>query len=179
MRAVKNIVKRKRAARDRNAATAITDKKTAAAIENLEADIREKEDALDSLKSDLAAGHKRLREIQDKLAVQDEVAVLHRTRSSAAADNQSGSEARSELTHGVAGKELTSPATAPTGDEDIPAVLDRRPLSPDDQRALDAAVAEWKKSTVRAVLIGISPVVQERFIDELRADIGSARALSS
>ena len=179
LRAVKNIVKRKRAARDRNAATAITDKKTAAAIENLEADIREKEDALDSLKSDLAAGHKRLREIQDKLAVQDEVAVLHRTRSSAAADNQSGSEARSELTHGVAGKELTSPATAPTGDEDIPAVLDRRPLSPDDQRALDAAVAEWKKSTVRAVLIGISPVVQERFIDELRADIGSARALSS
>ena len=104
LRAVKNIVERKRAARDRNAATAITDKKTAAAIENLEADIREKEDALDSLKSDWLPAQATAR--VERLAVQDEVAVLHRTRSSAAADNQSGSEARSELTHGVAGKEL-------------------------------------------------------------------------
>ena len=71
LRAVKKIVERKRAARARKASAAavVGDKKTTAEISIL-ADIREKEDRLESLKGKLAASRKRLREIEDKLAVQ-------------------------------------------------------------------------------------------------------------
>ena len=74
MRAVKKIVERKRAARARKASAAavVGDKKTTAEISILEADIREKEESLESLKGELAANRKRLREIEDKLAVQGE-----------------------------------------------------------------------------------------------------------
>lgn len=72
LRAVKKIVERKRTARARKASAAaiVGDKKTTAEINTLEADIREKEDSLESLKDELAADRKRLREIEDKLAVQ-------------------------------------------------------------------------------------------------------------
>ena len=72
LRAVKTIVERKRAARARKASAAagVADKKTAAEISILELDIRKKEKSLEGLKGELAADHKRLREIEDKLAVQ-------------------------------------------------------------------------------------------------------------
>ena len=72
LRTVGEIVERKRAASARKASAfaGVADKKTAAEICILEAEIREKEDNLDSLKGNLAASRKRLREIEDKLAVQ-------------------------------------------------------------------------------------------------------------
>jgi hypothetical protein len=64
---------------------------------------------------------------------------------------------------------------APTTDEDIPAFLDRRPLSPGDQLTLDAVMAAWADAiALRAALLGASPVVQERFVAALREDIASA-----
>jgi hypothetical protein len=65
---------------------------------------------------------------------------------------------------------------APTG-EDIPAILDRRPLGVEDQLTSDAVMAEWEKCTaLRAALAGASPVVRERFITALRADVASSRS---
>jgi hypothetical protein len=66
---------------------------------------------------------------------------------------------------------------APAADEDIPAFLDRRPLSPDDQAVWDAVMAAWANSTaLRAVLVGVSPVFLERFIAAVRADISANSA---
>jgi hypothetical protein len=59
--------------------------------------------------------------------------------------------------------------------EEIPPILDCRPLGPEDQRALDDVMTAWAISTVRAALLGASPVVQERFIPALRADIAGSR----
>jgi ParB family chromosome partitioning protein len=58
--------------------------------------------------------------------------------------------------------EVASPATTPTGDGDIPAFLDRRPLPAEDQRALDLLQAAWD-THVQPLLNGVSPVVRERF----------------
>jgi hypothetical protein len=56
------------------------------------------------------------------------------------------------------------PTKATTTDEDSPAFLDRRPLSPGDQLTLDAVMVAWAKSTeLRAALVGGSAVVLERF----------------
>ena len=72
LRVVKKILERKRAARARKASAAavVGDKRTAAEVSILETDIHDKEDRLQSLKAKLAANRKRLREIEDKLAVQ-------------------------------------------------------------------------------------------------------------
>ena len=72
LRAIQKIVERKRAARARKAlpAAGVADKKTAAEISLLEANISKKEESLENLKGELAANRKRLREIEDKLAVQ-------------------------------------------------------------------------------------------------------------
>ena len=60
-------------------------------------------------------------------------------------------------------------------DGDIPVFLDRSPLRPEDQLALDAIMAAWANSpALQAVLVGASPVVQERFIAALREHIASA-----
>ena len=58
-------------------------------------------------------------------------------------------------------------------DLDIPPFLDRRPLSsPDDQLAFDAIMAAWADATaLRAALVGASPVVCERYIAVLRAEL--------
>ena len=76
LRAIKEIVKQRRAARDRLASAPAVDKKTAAEIEALEADIREKEGNVDRLKGELAIDRKRLQDIHEKLAVQGEVAEM-------------------------------------------------------------------------------------------------------
>ena len=55
--------------------------------------------------------------------------------------------------------------TSPPSDEDIPPFLDRRPLSPEDQRAFDA---------IMTALNSASPVVRER----VRAALGSSNAWS-
>jgi hypothetical protein len=57
----------------------------------------------------------------------------------------------------------------------IPAPPDCCPLSPEDQLAFNAAMAALANSIeLRAALVGASPVVLERFIAALRADIASA-----
>jgi hypothetical protein len=71
------------------------------------------------------------------------------------------------------------PKVLPDADDYIPAFLSRCPLSPENETHFAGIMAEWKKSAVRTILIGVSALVQERFIKELRADIGSARAPSS
>ena len=72
LRAIEKIIERKRTARACKASTAafVGDEKTTAEVSALEADIRDKEDRLESLRGKLAANRKRLREIDDKLAVQ-------------------------------------------------------------------------------------------------------------
>jgi hypothetical protein len=61
--------------------------------------------------------------------------------------------------------ETKGPLTPQPGDDDIPAFLDRRPLSPDDQCAFDGIMAALKTA---------SAVVRERVRAELvRADAGS------
>ena len=55
------------------------------------------------------------------------------------------------------------PLTPPRGDDDIPPFLDRRPLSPDDQRAFDL---------IMAALNDVSALVRER----VRAALGSSTA---
>ena len=59
-----------------------------------------------------------------------------------------------------------SPSTPPPGDDDIPAFLDRRPLSPDNQRAYDAIKSTWN-SYVLPLWNGTSAVVRERIIAEV------------
>jgi hypothetical protein len=61
--------------------------------------------------------------------------------------------------------ETKGPLTPPPGDDDIPAFLDRRPLSLEDQRAFDA---------IMAALNAASPVVRER----VRAELVRANAWS-
>ena len=55
-------------------------------------------------------------------------------------------------------KEIAGPVTPSPNDDDIPAFLDRRPLSPDDQRAFDA---------IMSALNSASAVVRERIIAEV------------
>ena len=109
--------------------------------------------------------------IQDKLAVQDGLALgplslqqaSQRKQSTAAANSQTGSEVRSpDVTHTVAIEEVACPSTTPPSDEEIPDFLDRRPLSPEDQRALDVIMAAWD-THVRKPWNSASAVVRERF----------------
>jgi hypothetical protein len=59
-------------------------------------------------------------------------------------------------------------------DLEIPPFLDRRPLSADDQAAFDSIMAAWTNSAAPDALLRASPVVQERFIATVRAEIASA-----
>ncbi len=73
LRTVREIVELKRAAahaRNGSVAAVVGNKKTTAEINTLEADIREKQESLERLQGKLAANRKRLREIEDKLAIQ-------------------------------------------------------------------------------------------------------------
>jgi hypothetical protein len=60
-------------------------------------------------------------------------------------------------------------------DLEIPPILDRRPLSADEQAAFDSIMAAWTNSAAPDALLRASPVVQERFIATVRAEIGSSR----
>jgi ParB/RepB/Spo0J family partition protein len=181
LRAVKEIVEQKRAARDGNSSPAPTDKKTTAEINALQADIHEKEGNLHSIKGELALERKRLQEIQDKLAVQGKVADVElpskdaspRRPSTATAHSDPDSKARSDVMHEVTTEERASPPMSPADEEDIPTY--RRPLGPEDQLAFDTVMTAWANSTeLRAALVGASPVVLERFIAAIRPDIASA-----
>ena len=64
----------------------------------------------------------------------------------AAADNPDMREQLAVAPEGAPEPEAVatgSPSTPPPGDDDIPVFLDRRPLSPDDQRAYDAIKSTW------------------------------------
>ena len=53
--------------------------------------------------------------------------------------------------------------------------LDRPPLGSEDQLKFNSVMSAWAKSTSpRAALVGASPVVLERFIAAIRADIAPA-----
>lgn len=89
----------------------------------------------------------------------------HGKRSTAAAGGQTDPEVRSsDAMHDAAIEEVVSPSTAPTS-EDIPAFLDRRPLSAEDQRVFDVIMAAWNSA---------SPVVRER----VRAEMNRANTPS-
>jgi hypothetical protein len=185
LRAVKEIVEQKRAARDRNTSSTATDKNTAAEINALQADIRKKESNLDSIKGELALERKRLQEIQDKLAIQGEVADVEppsedaspRRPSTATTHSDPDAKARSDFMHEVTTEERASPPMSPADEEDIPAFPDRRPLGAEDQLAFDSVMTAWTNSTdLRAALVAASPVVRERFIAALREDIASVRS---
>jgi hypothetical protein len=64
-------------------------------------------------------------------------------------------------------------------DLEIPPFLDRRPLSTDDQAAFDSIMAAWTNSAAPDALLRASPVVQERFIATVRAEIDSARSATN
>lgn len=74
--------------------------------------------------------------------------------------------------HDMAGEEVESPSTSPQGDDDIPAFLDRRPLSPADQRAFDDLLAAWVALT--AAWNGASKAVHDRFQAVVRLTNSSA-----
>jgi hypothetical protein len=61
---------------------------------------------------------------------------------------------------------VASPSTPPPGDDDIPAFLDRRPLSPENQRAYDAIEAT-RNGHVLSLWNRASAVVRERIIAEV------------
>jgi ParB-like chromosome segregation protein Spo0J len=102
---------------------------------------------VEKLKSELAAANERQRKLEAELE-QARVTVL---------ESRAASSIR------------ISP------DLEIPPFLDRRPLSPEDLLAFDAAMAAWASSTeLRAALVAASAVVLERVIAALRVDIASA-----
>jgi ParB family chromosome partitioning protein len=180
LQAIKEIVERKRAARDHKPSSAGTDKKTAAEIDSIQADIRKKEGKLASVKGDLASNRKRLQEIQDKLAVQGEVAGVEqpskdaspREPSTATARSDPDAKVRSDILHDSA-----SPPMSPTDDEDSDEDSACLNLSPEDQLAFDTAMAAWLRSTeLRAALIASSAIVREWSIAKIREDISASPA---
>jgi hypothetical protein len=70
----------------------------------------------------------------------------------------------------VSGAASVDVGRAPT-DTDIPVFLDRRPMSQQDQLAFDSVMAAWENSAARAALLKASPLVQERFLAALRAEL--------
>jgi hypothetical protein len=87
----------------------------------------------------------------------------------AAADNPDMREQLAVAPEGAPEPEAVatgSPSTPPPGDDDIPVFLDRRPLSPDDQRAYDAIKSTWD-SYVLPLWNATSAVVRERIIAEV------------
>jgi hypothetical protein len=96
-------------------------------------------------------------EIQDKFAVQDKLAL--------------GPMTTEDAPHSTAIEEVAGALPAPN-DGEIPAFLDRRPLSVEDQRAFDVIMASWV-SHVQPLFNGASAVVRERFIAALRANASS------
>jgi ParB-like chromosome segregation protein Spo0J len=161
LRVIEEIVERKRAVRNGDASVVAADRKTTAEINALDADIHQKERALKRLKGDVAASRQRRQELDDKLAVHGEVADLGPPAEDAShgALANCGDRAPDVAAAGV-GEEVASPATIPTGDGDT--FLDRHPLSPEDQRALDLLQAAWD-THMQPLLNGVSAVVRERF----------------
>jgi hypothetical protein len=84
---------------------------------------------------------------------------------------EAGSEVSSPtVKRSVVPEEVASPPTAPVGNEDIPAFLDRRPFSPDNQRAFDDLTAAWDNA---------SEVVRERFIAKVLRPNTSSRSAAN
>jgi hypothetical protein len=185
LRAVKEIAARKRAdlVRYVSATPGVMDKKTTDEINALEADIRLKVGIVDRINDALAARRKRLHEIHDKLAVEDALAASSECAndvslpttptqdavesgalpSTTRDDNRNMQDERAADPKYAPAPEATAaevagPLTPPPGDDDIPALLDRRPLSAEDQRAFDM---------IMAALHSASVVVRERVKAEL------------
>jgi hypothetical protein len=64
---------------------------------------------------------------------------------------------------------VAGPSTPPPSDDDIPAFLDRRPLSPDNQRAFDVIETAWE-GHLQHLWKNASAVVRERFVAKIRED---------
>jgi len=171
LRVIEEIVERKRAVRNRDTSAVAADKKTTAEINALDADIHQKERALKRLKSDLAASRQRRQELDDKLAVHGEVADLGPAEDASHGALANCGDRSPDVAPAVVVEEVASPATIPTGDGDT--FLDRHPLLPEDQRALDLLQAAWD-THMQPLLVGVSAVVRERFkAAVLQADASS------
>jgi ParB family chromosome partitioning protein len=132
--ATRQIIERKRAARSYSAAAiaAVGDKKATAEIKAIEANIAEKTETLGSLKDEVAVQRQRLRKLEDEIVADCVDETLIDTT-------------------------ITSPSTAPTDDQDIPAILELGPLSPKDEASFAALVEAWDNA---------SPLVREHFISK-------------
>jgi ParB/RepB/Spo0J family partition protein len=111
LRAITEIVERKRGARDRNALAAAADNKTTAEINALDADIDQRESTLKRLKGDLAASRKRRQELDDNLVIQGK--VVDRGASSQAASSSTptrGEDRRPEVVDDDVAVEAMVPA---------------------------------------------------------------------
>jgi hypothetical protein len=106
---------------------------------------------VEKLKSELAAANERQRELEEELETARVAALESRAASS-----------------------IEIPP-----DLEIPPFLDRRPLSAEDRAAFDSVMAAWTKSAAQDALLRASPVVQERFIATVRAEIASARSATN
>jgi hypothetical protein len=177
LRAVKEIAARKRAdlVRYVSATSGVMDKKTTDEINALEADIRLKVGIVERINDALAARRKRLHEIHDKLAVEDALAASSECAndvslpttptqdavesgalpSTTRDDNRNMQDGRAADPKYAPAPEAVATAaetkgqfTPPPGDDDIPAFLDRRPLSAEDQRVYDVIMAALNSASV-------------------------------
>ena len=101
-------------------------------------------------------------EIQDKPAVHD-------ARAPGPLSPEEVSQPLPDVAQSTAIGEAAGASTPLPSEGEIPAFLDRRPLSPDNKRALDMIKAKWA-SHVQPLFNGAAGVVRERFIAFIRAD---------
>ena len=109
---------------------------------------------IEQLKAELAEKTENLREAQEELR-----------------KARRGAARASELA-------VMSPVRSAPNDDDleIPAMLDRRPLSPQDKKDQADVIAEWERAKeLKTALTKASDVVRERFFGEVRRWLSSLR----
>ena len=139
--AVKEIIDRQRAARARLASGAVvaSNKKAAAKIQAIEADIAKKKEAIESLKEELSDDRDRLDKVQGKLV-------------EACVNNAM----------------ISGPSARSADDDDMQAVLDE-PLSPEDEASLKALLADWDEAhTLKRKFAKASPAVRDCFWEKIQ-----------
>ena len=108
-------------------------------------------------------------------------AEVEKLKSELVAANERQRKLEEELEHArVTALELRAASSIRISpDLEIPPFLDRRPLSAEDRAAFDSIMAAWTNSPAQDALLRASPVVQERFIATVRAEIASARSATN
>jgi hypothetical protein len=108
-------------------------------------------------------------------------AEVEKLKSELAAANERQRKLEEELEHArvTALESRAASSIKISPDLEIPPFLDRRPLSAEDRAAFDSIMAAWTNSAPQNALLRASPVVQERFIATVRAEIASARSATN